>query len=253
MSRSISARSWFVLVVSLWAIVLVGVWVVNGVNVVSHRDSPPRLVDKTVSNPASSSKVVFHSSSAFPVLDPEENLIWRAQYIGHGTVTSVSTSCWNNENCAYGEPSTEFSGADEDSFLPFQYYSATIQIDTEWYDTLGLGSPLVVHRASASPYDSPLLSEVPDPITDDTEVVIMIVRRASAFLEGDQTFDWLSGLYEVNGDDSLTTNVYQPSTTLSGLATEVNTVKAYTPTPTPTSGPTATPTRTSTPCTVPDC
>ncbi len=241
-----SARRWFVIVVMLWAVALVGAWLLKGLQV--SRSGLANRPGTRVANgsAAPSSDIVIYSSSGFQALDPEENLIWRAEYIAHGTVTSVSTSCWNNESCSYAEPNIEFVGEEEDSFLPFQYYTATISIDDEWYDTLGLGSTVVLTRTGPSPYDSVLLSDIADPIPDDEEVVIMAVRKDVTFLEGDQTFDWLTGLYRVNADDSLTTTVYQPSTTLSGLAARVGTVKAYTPTPTSEPSPTAT--STPTPC-----
>lgn len=254
MTRASSARKWFVAFVSLWAVALVGMWSVRGLQVATSGGTDQSPSPRSSRKPSlSGSGIVIRGSHSFLALTSEEDRIWPAQYIGHGTVMAVSSSCWNNDGCDYHVPSTEFSGDEEDSFMPFQYYSATIAIDNVWYDELGLGSTVVVTRSGPSPYDSDVFANIAEPVTNDREVVIMVVRRAATFLEGDRTFDWLSGLYEVNHDGFLTTDVYQPSTTIGALATRVAAVKAYPPTPTPTNGPSPTPTLTPTPCSGPGC
>lgn len=216
----------------------------------TQRD-PGQITDNAVQT-TTYNDTVMHVQSFSYAKFTEDELIERASYVGRGRIEAVSTSCWNNSDCMYWQPSAEFEGPDEEpTFIPLQYYTATIIIEDEWYDTIGVTTPVTVTEFGASPYDAfpnPMgvmataaanATPAHDSVVAWTgnygvfhvgdEVVVMLRREPMTFRGGAQDMTVVSGyggVYSVGPEGVLDNPIVDPhSPTLSALHERVEVIK----------------------------
>jgi len=99
---------------------------------------------------------IIQSMSSSVYTAPEEGEIEAAEVVARGTVSAVSTSCWNTSDCTFRAPEEEWSLLQDEllsQFEPRKYYSVTFDVSEFWYNLLGSTSPLTITLIGASPVD----------------------------------------------------------------------------------------------------
>lgn len=159
------------------------------------------------------------------LLLPEPIIISRSLTIALGTVTDISTSCWNAPDCTYVEPYEVWDDEDDElllrDFFPVRYFTITISVDEFLRNELELTSPIHITEFGRSPEDDPSLPYEPGELVYDpslradwsigADVVVMVEEDVLDYGEDDDEISILtapmSRQYFIDSGGGLTNGV----------------------------------------------